>query len=34
MLPGIVISLLIFVVGVTRSGLWNYSAPGKTHPGP
>jgi len=29
MLPGIVISLLIFVVGVTRSGLWAYTAPGK-----
>jgi predicted MFS family arabinose efflux permease len=28
MLPGIVISLLIFVIGVARSGLWGYTAPG------
>jgi hypothetical protein len=32
MLPGIVISLLIFIIGVTRSGLWGYSAPGKPNP--
>ncbi len=28
MLPGMVISLLIFVMGVARSGLWGYTAPG------
>jgi len=28
MLPGMVISLLIFVIGVARSGLWRYTAPG------
>ena len=27
LLPGIVISLLIFVAGVTRSGLWGYRSP-------
>lgn len=34
MLPGIVISLSIFVIGITSSGLWSYSAPGKPRPGP